>query len=42
MLNLTQYVHIFEGGASGHMSKPQDFPELTLKELKDLVLSVFG
>lgn len=42
MINLTQYIKIFEGGASGHMAKPEDFPELTLKELKDLVLSVFG
>lgn len=42
MINLAQYIQIFEGGSSGHMAKPEDFPELTLKELKDLVLSVFG
>lgn len=42
MISLKEYVIIQEGAMAGHMSKPQDFPELTLKELKDLVLSVFG
>ena len=42
MINLTQYVQIFEGGSSGHMSRPYDFPELTLKDLREIVLSVFG
>ena len=42
MLNLTQYVQIFEGGMSNHMSRPYDFPELTLKDLREIVLSVFG
>lgn len=42
MLNLTQYVKIFEGGSSGHMSHPYDFPELTLKELRQIIIDVFG
>ena len=41
MLNLNQYVKIFEGGASGHMAKPEDFPELTLKDFKQLISDVF-
>lgn len=42
MLNLNQYVKIFEGAMSGHMNRPSDLPDLTLKDIRDIILSVFG
>lgn len=42
MLNLSQYVvQVFEGGSSGHMSKLEDFPELTLKDLRQVIIDIF-
>lgn len=42
MLNLTQYVQIFEGGASGHMMHVIDETDFTCQDLLDLIDDLFG
>lgn len=42
MLNLTQYVQIFEGGASGHMMHVVDETDFTCQDLLDLIDDLFG
>lgn len=42
MLNLTQYIQIFEGGASGHMSHVWDETDFTCQDLLDLIDDLFG
>ena len=42
MLNLTQYVQIFEGGASGHMQHVIDETDFTCQDLLDLIDDLFG
>lgn len=42
MINLTQYVQIFEGGASGHMAHIIDETDFTCQDLLDLIDDLFG
>lgn len=42
MINLTQYVQIFEGGASGHMMHVIDETDFTCQDLLDLIDDLFG
>lgn len=42
MINLDTYVKIFEGGAAGHMEKPEDISEWTCQDLIDLISDLFG
>ena len=42
MLNLTQYVQIFEGGASGHMAHIIDETDFTCQDLLNLIDDLFG
>lgn len=42
MLNLKQYVQIFEGGASGHMMHVIDETDFTCQDLLDLIDDLFG
>lgn len=42
MLNLTQYIQIFEGGASGHMSHIIDETDFTCQDLLNLIDDLFG
>lgn len=42
MLNLGQYVKIFEGGASGHMQHIIDETDFTCQDLCDLIDDLFG
>jgi hypothetical protein len=42
MINLNQYIDIFEGGASGHMSHVIDETDFTCQDLLNLVDDLFG
>jgi len=42
MINLRQYVQIFEGGASGHMAHIIDETDFTCQDLLDLIDDIFG
>lgn len=42
MLNLTQYVKIFEGGSAGHMAHIIDETDFTCQDLLDLIDDLFG
>ena len=41
MISLPRFVHIFEGGAGGHMAHPFDYTDFTANDLIDLVDSLF-
>lgn len=42
MLNLSQYVKIFEGGSAGHMAHIIDETDFTCQDLLDLIDDLFG
>lgn len=42
MLNLTQYIKIYEGGQAGHMFHPFDYTDFTGNDLKELVNNLFA
>lgn len=42
MINLKQYIQIFEGGASGHMMHVIDETDFTCQDLLDLIDDLFG
>lgn len=42
MINLSQYIQIFEGGSSGHMAHVIDETDFTCQDLLDLIDNLFG
>lgn len=42
MINLNNYIKIFEGGAGGHMAHPYDYEDFTGNDLIEFVESLFG
>ena len=42
MLNLNQYIRIYEGGQAGHMAHPYDYTDFTGNDLIDLIDNLFS